>query len=346
MPKIIQDFIPKSQTNQRPGHSMKPRYLTVHNTANSSKGANAEMHSRYLHNGAGGRVVVWHYTVDDKEIYQHIPTNENGWHAGDGERGAGNRQSIGIEICENSDGDFNKAIKNAQWLIKKLMKEHNIPIERVVPHKYWSGKNCPHLLLNMWSTFIDGIEGKTVEAPDQQVGSETVTNWTKVTGDWKGQTLRNGQYGKPVKQLQTMLSKNDPPFYPEKGAKNNGIDDYYGDKTEDAVERYQSYYGLKRDGLAGKEVYGSLKENEPKSKSKPSQAKGTVHLPASAKTWRTYKLNVKPIKKNSDWSLTPARYGGLTYKILDKPYPDVVTIKTGRGKRNIYVGSGTSAVIK
>ncbi|MDY7045792.1 peptidoglycan-binding domain-containing protein [Virgibacillus sp. M23] len=153
-------------------------------------------------------------------------------------------------------------------------------------------------------------------------------------GDWKGQTLRNGQYGKPVKQLQTML------------AKNNGIDEYYGDETEDAVERYQSYYGLKRDGLAGKEVYGSLKGNKSNSKSKPSQAKGTVHLPASAKTWRTYKLNVKPIKKNSDWSLTPARYGGLTYKILDKPYPDVVTIKTGRGKRNIYVGSGTSAVVK
>ncbi|WP_308036033.1 peptidoglycan-binding domain-containing protein [Virgibacillus sp. AGTR] len=171
-------------------------------------------------------------------------------------------------------------------------------------------------------------------APDQKVDSETVTNWIKVIGDWKGQTLRNGQYGKPVKQLQTML------------AKNNGIDEYYGDETEDVVERYQSYYGLKRDGLAGKEVYGSLKGNKSNSKSKPSQAKGTVHLPASAKTWRTYKLNVKPIKKNSDWSLTPARYGGLTYKILDKPYPDVVTIKTGRGKRNIYVGSGTSAVVK
>ncbi|MGX9931942.1 N-acetylmuramoyl-L-alanine amidase [Virgibacillus salarius] len=176
MPKIIKDFIPKSQTNQRPGHSMKPKFLTVHGTANEKKGADAEMHSRYLHNGAGGRVVVWHYTVDDKEIYQHIPTNENGWHAGDGENGTGNRRSIAIEICENSDGDFNKAVKNAQWLIKKLMKEHNIPIERVVPHKHWSGKNCPRLLLNMWSTFIDGIEGKTVEAPNQQVGSETVTN--------------------------------------------------------------------------------------------------------------------------------------------------------------------------
>src|SRR5699024_5443386 len=47
-------------------------------------------------------------------------------------------------------------------------------------------------------------------------------------------------------------------------------------------------------------------------KPKKTQAKGTVHLPASAKTWRTYKLNVQPVAKNSDWSLTPSRYGGLT----------------------------------
>ncbi|RST72282.1 DUF3597 family protein [Siminovitchia acidinfaciens] len=74
--------------------------------------------------------------------------------------------------------------------------------------------------------------------------------------------------------------------------------------------------------------------------------KGTVHLPADAETWRTYKLNVLPVKKNSDWSLTPSRFGGLTYEILDHPYPDVVTINTSRGKRNIYVGPGTGAVIE
>lgn len=91
----------------------------------------------------------------------------------------------------------------------------------------------------------------------------------------------------------------------------------------------------------------------PKPVSKPAakpapkpQAKGTVHLPASAKTWRTYKLNVEPVKRNSDWSLTPSAFGGLTYEILDRPYQHVVTIMTSRGKRNIYVGPGTGAVIK
>ncbi|MEN1968827.1 hypothetical protein WMZ97_12230 [Lentibacillus sp. N15] len=65
-------------------------------------------------------------------------------------------------------------------------------------------------------------------------------------------------------------------------------------------------------------------------KKKTTQAKGTVYLPASAKMWKTYKTNVKPVAKNSDWSLTPSKFGGLTYKILARPYPDVVTIQTDR----------------
>ncbi|GAB4073656.1 hypothetical protein GCM10028778_11590 [Barrientosiimonas marina] len=70
-----------------------------------------------------------------------------------------------------------------------------------------------------------------------------------------------------------------------------------------------------------------------------------VKLPASADTWKTYKLNVQPVSKNSDWSLTPARYDGLEYKILDEPYNNVVTIDTSKGKRNIYVAPDTNAEI-
>ncbi|GIN92155.1 hypothetical protein J22TS1_32060 [Siminovitchia terrae] len=39
------------------------------------------------------------------------------------------------------------------------------------------------------------------------------------------------------------------------------------------------------------------------------------------------------------------RYGGLTYDILDRPYPNVVTINTSRGRRN-YIWHETGAVIK
>src|SRR5699024_679806 len=155
--KIVKDFVSKTQRKQRPGGVMVPRYITVHNTANTNRGANAEMHARYLHNGASGRTVGWHFTVDDKEIRQHLPTNEHGWHAGDGGKGAGNLTSIGIEVCENIDGNFDKAVANTHWLVRKLMSDHKIVIDNVVPHKHWSGKNCPRKLLPIWDDFIAGV---------------------------------------------------------------------------------------------------------------------------------------------------------------------------------------------
>ncbi|MEH7105097.1 N-acetylmuramoyl-L-alanine amidase [Bacillus velezensis] len=180
MVKITKDFIPVGHNN-RPGNAMNPAYITVHNTANTEKGANAAMHARYVKNP--GTATSWHFTVDEKEVYQHLPLNENGWHAGDG-NGPGNRSSIGIEICENSDGNFEKAVTNAQWLIKKLMKEQGISLSNVVPHKHWSGKQCPHKLLDRWDSFKANISGAT-SAPAK---TETKTGRATYTVK-KGDTL-------------------------------------------------------------------------------------------------------------------------------------------------------------
>lgn len=38
-------------------------------------------------------------------------------------------------------------------------------------------------------------------------------------------------------------------YYPDKKAKNNGIDGYYGPKTADAVKRFQLMHGLAVDGI-------------------------------------------------------------------------------------------------
>ncbi|MEC1896613.1 N-acetylmuramoyl-L-alanine amidase [Bacillus velezensis] len=168
MVKITKDFIPVGHNN-RPGYAMDPAYITVHNTANTAKGASAAMHARYEKNPE--TPTSWHFTVDEKEIYQHLPLNENGWHAGDGNRGTGNRKSIGIEICENSDGDFEKAVANAQWLIKKLIKEQGISLANVVPHKHWSGKQCPRKLLDRWDSFKAGISGASSSSPETKPGA-------------------------------------------------------------------------------------------------------------------------------------------------------------------------------
>jgi N-acetylmuramoyl-L-alanine amidase len=55
--------------------------------------------------------------------------------------------------------------------------------------------------------------------------------------------------GKGVRQVQTALASIH--FYPNKGAKNNGVDGWYGPDTADAVQRFQSMHGLKQDGSYG-----------------------------------------------------------------------------------------------
>ena len=153
---IILDLIPIRNKTSRPGIPMNPLYITIHNTGNSNKNANADMHTKYV--DAASDYVSWHFTVDDNNIYQELPIKEVAWHAGDG-NGDGNYKSIGIEICENADGDYSKAEENAIKLISFLMDELNINIAHIVPHKHWSGKYCPHVILNNgWDKFIDKIK--------------------------------------------------------------------------------------------------------------------------------------------------------------------------------------------
>lgn len=85
--------------------------------------------------------------------------------------------------------------------------------------------------------------------------------------------------------------------------------------------------------------------NKKPTQSKPKTKKEYVTLPSSAKTWRTYKLNVAPVAKNFDLTLTPAAFGGLTYEVLGRPQANVVTINTSKGKRKIFVGPDTDAKI-
>lgn len=115
------------------------KFITIHETANTSKGADAQRHANLQTNGFSAS---WHWQVDDKQAIQSFSHGVRCWHAGDG-KGPGNYNSIGIEICVNSDSDFKKAIQNAAKLIHKIMKDENIPIENVVQHNKWSGKNCP-----------------------------------------------------------------------------------------------------------------------------------------------------------------------------------------------------------
>lgn len=160
---IKQYLIPKGRGN-RPGHAMKAEWITVHLTGNKAKTADAANHAEYLavNPKSAAAPVSWHFTVDDKLAYQHLPTNESGWHAGDSSSGPGNRKSIGIEVCENEGINQAKAWLNAAELTAQLMFEQNLPITAVVQHNKWSGKNCPQDLRANggagWAKFIADVK--------------------------------------------------------------------------------------------------------------------------------------------------------------------------------------------
>ena len=152
MPTIKQQFIPESRTKQRPGYAMTPQYITIHSTGNPKSTAQNE--ANYVCYNSD-RQASYHYVVDGSQIIQVLPVNEVAWHAGDGGSGTGNRKSVAIEICE--PGDRKKAVDNAVWLTKELMRDLKIDKAHIRQHHDWSGKDCPRILRD--SAYIkDGID--------------------------------------------------------------------------------------------------------------------------------------------------------------------------------------------
>lgn len=172
-------------------------------------------------------------------------------------------------------GDFDKGkdklegeqLKSALKVYQYLTTENGAEI---LFHREKASKSCPGTGIDK-SKFVKAVknfDGKTVDVsasggsskpkPKPSKPSSGGSSYTTVAGSWTGQTLKQGQKGGAVRELQTMLAKNNPPFYPNKGAENNGIDGFYGPDTADAVNRFQGYYGLSVDSMAGKEVYGQL----------------------------------------------------------------------------------------
>ncbi|MGI2294188.1 N-acetylmuramoyl-L-alanine amidase [Paenibacillus sp. GXUN7292] len=188
--KITEDIIPKGRKN-RSGYDLKAEYVTIHDTGNKAKTANASNHANYLKGDtAANTPVSWHFTVDDKSIYQHLPTYENGWHAGDGTNGPGNRKSIGIEICENEGINRAVAEANAAKLAAKLLIEHNLTIDRLVQHNKWSGKNCPASFRSAgtWNAFVEKVK-KEITAlsaipKEDNKPAEVVEGMKDIAGHW------------------------------------------------------------------------------------------------------------------------------------------------------------------
>lgn len=130
------------------GNKMNPTLIVVHNTANI---ASAQNEVKYLNSTSNNTSTSYHFAVDDKEIYQAIPTNVGAYHAGNR---AINEKSIGIEIAKSTSKDNaikNKAIANGIKLIAMLQAYYDIDTEYVITHKDASGKHCPHDIIDRYT---------------------------------------------------------------------------------------------------------------------------------------------------------------------------------------------------
>ena len=149
-------------------YDMKPEYLTIHNTAN-----NAAASGEIAYMVGNDQYVSYHWAVDDVEAIQAIPHDRNAWHCGDGAEGTGNRYSIGIEICHSLDPNnprYRQSEENGAKLAAFVLHETGLGLDRIKKHQDWSGKYCPHRILDNgdWENFkakvtkyYNELEGKT-----------------------------------------------------------------------------------------------------------------------------------------------------------------------------------------
>lgn len=136
--------------------------VTIHETGNRAKGAGALAHAAYLRGTGAERAASWHYCVDDTKATRSIPEAEAAWHAGNRK---GNYETVAIEICVNSDGDFRKACLNAAELAADILKRNGKTAYNyrkfLFQHHDWSGKNCPETIRSgksvTWEGFLSAV---------------------------------------------------------------------------------------------------------------------------------------------------------------------------------------------
>lgn len=141
------------------------KFIVIHDTANTSRGANALAHYKYL--GHAQRYGSAHYYVDDTKIIQTIGDSRIAWAVGDTwasqyrtRKDVTNENSLNVEMCINSDGNYQKTWFNTVELVKNLLLR--FPQCTVIRHFDATGKPCPSYMRkndwDLWYQFLRDIK--------------------------------------------------------------------------------------------------------------------------------------------------------------------------------------------
>jgi N-acetylmuramoyl-L-alanine amidase len=127
--KIVKKYMTQNDC-YKAGRKIKVKGILVHSTATPEIMA-ADWFSRWNKSGIEKCV---HAFLDDKEVWQYLPWDMRGWHAG----GKANDSYIGFEICEpknlNDKEYFKKAYANAVELCVMLCKEFKLTVKDILDH--------------------------------------------------------------------------------------------------------------------------------------------------------------------------------------------------------------------
>lgn len=197
------------------------KYITIHNTAEPY----TAMQERTRVNTRTSTGTGFQFAVDEKEAVQILPDQCHGWHAGDG-RGEGNMASIGIEICRSQCiGDdsylYEGAEANAVKLTAYLLKKYNLTTDALRMHWDWTGKHCPHRILDAgsWGAFktrVNEALAEEMKGEDRKLSVKTFDTAAYDMGGLNivprdGKTVYSTQYSTEFTEIAPVvadLSKN------------------------------------------------------------------------------------------------------------------------------------------
>lgn len=286
---IVSMPISSSKYSKKCPYSMRPQYITVHNTAND---ASARNEVSYMRNNSSS--TSYHVAVDDKEVVIAAPFNRNCFHAGDGRYGTGNRKTIGIEICYSRSGGarFDAAEDNAARYIASLLKAYGWGIDRVKRHYDWSRKYCPHRTMDRgWTRFLNMVRSYMgLPAASILSGGEGTASVGKVAVDkkWGPATTRASQkvLGTYIDGIVSKQSKRARKFLPNVSTASWKFVNNPG-RGSNMVRALQRLVGASVDGKCGPGTVSALQKFL-KSKGYYSGAIDSKMGPGTVSGWQKY----------------------------------------------------------
>lgn len=198
VPNIRKVELAKNKYSIKCPHYRNPKGIVVHNTSNDASATNEVAYMQRNNN-----YTSYHAAIDDKEVIECLPFERSCFATGDGANGDGNRNYLSFEICYSLSGGnkYTKAEENAVWYIAKVMNDYNFPMSQLKKHQDFSGKKCPHRILDekRWESFVDRVrwcrdqlKGNTEVKPAETPTTSTDNKWYQVVvGSYLGKNKAN-----------------------------------------------------------------------------------------------------------------------------------------------------------